>query len=638
MASCEFSKYVGGDCGASLVLPSGDLCVRISECSKDIKGHLKTCGVSDGTLCSEATLLLARAGKSNSIRVSPVARMKHKPTLSSKFQGTVNDEFTELYTGIMEMSLKDESLFVPDEDSVSSSDEESSTAVTGEPSNEYIRREHLNRFLETCNVQKLTRPRKRWAEAGARTHSNHVKKAKDVIVEALDVITPGDAAHLWDALQSSMLVDKELGYEGSADRKYLEALAETYKNASAWDTKRQVLSIMADLVPIERLQSATVRKSLQGIDYIAAEGGKACDDLCNVVKRLEEYGVHVSPSSPVADHCSVYALSDDKEPLFSSPCDHDHDRTCPQCEELTALVSAIQEYLEREDLGFPTAELDDLRHVADEAAQNILFCGNFQEKFSAGDFLDVGKEGCPALPLESSKNQNFAKGPEEAEFDPGLFQCPNEGCVKSYQSFSALEKHLSFGKCEMRAERVTLLDQARQLYRAKLTEGTSKDVTSHCAEAFVSESVVNTSQIVKGWALKQTKKSGRLSESQMGYLHEKFKIGQKTGYKQDPASVAHDMRYARTAEGERLFTRSEFLTAQQVQSYFSRQAGKLRNQSTEDERRDHDAAAEQQQYWDTREQILREVQLQHPITYDNFDLCEMYHASSLNKFSVNMLQ
>ncbi|CAH3108923.1 unnamed protein product [Porites lobata] len=243
------------------------------------------------------------------------------------------------------MSLKDESLIVPDEDSVSSSDEE-----LQEPNNEYIRREHLNRFLETCNVQKLTRPRKRWAKAGARTHSNHMKKAKDVIVAALDVITPGDAAHLWDALQSSMLVDKELGYEGSADRKYLEALAETYKNASAWDTRRQVLSIMADLVPIEHLQSylpgitdATVRKSFQRIDYIAAEGGKAYDDLCHV-KRLEEYGVHVSPSSPVADHSSVYALSDDKEPLFSSPCDHDHDRTCPQCEELTALVSAIQEY------------------------------------------------------------------------------------------------------------------------------------------------------------------------------------------------------------------------------------------------------------------------------------------------------
>ena len=101
----------------------------------------------------------------------------------------------------------------------------------------------------------------------------------------------------------------------------------------------------------------------------------------------------------------------------------------------------------------------------------------------------------------------------------------------------------------MHVERVTLLDQARQMYHANLTEGTSQDVTSHCAEASVRESVVNTSQIVKGWALKQTKKSGRLRESQKGYLDEKFKVSQKTGHKQDPASVAHDMRYARTAEG-----------------------------------------------------------------------------------------
>ena len=85
MASCEFSKYVGGDCGASLVLPSGDLCVRISECSKDIKGHLKTYGVSDGTLCSEATLLLARAGKSNSIRVSPLSLRNKSNILISLF-------------------------------------------------------------------------------------------------------------------------------------------------------------------------------------------------------------------------------------------------------------------------------------------------------------------------------------------------------------------------------------------------------------------------------------------------------------------------------------------------------------------------------------------------------------------------
>ena len=37
--------------------------------------------------------------------------------------------------------------------------------------------------------------------------------------------------------------------------------------------------------------SATMRKLLQGIDYIAAEGSKAFDDLCHVARRLEECGI-----------------------------------------------------------------------------------------------------------------------------------------------------------------------------------------------------------------------------------------------------------------------------------------------------------------------------------------------------------
>ena len=63
MAFCGYSKYVGGDCGASPERPATDQVVRIGDCSKDIKGHLKTCGVSESALNSEARLLLARAGK-----------------------------------------------------------------------------------------------------------------------------------------------------------------------------------------------------------------------------------------------------------------------------------------------------------------------------------------------------------------------------------------------------------------------------------------------------------------------------------------------------------------------------------------------------------------------------------------------
>lgn len=98
-----------------------------------------------------------------------------------------------IYTGIMELTL-DNSLFVPEESS--GSNEESTKVPTEEPSEQYLRRKQLNKFLESCNVEKLTRPRKRWEEAGARTRKNHVKKAKGVIVAALDVIMPGDAAYL----------------------------------------------------------------------------------------------------------------------------------------------------------------------------------------------------------------------------------------------------------------------------------------------------------------------------------------------------------------------------------------------------------------------------------------------------------
>ena len=95
---------------------------------------------------------------------------------------------------------------------------------------------------------------------------------------------------------------------------------------------------------------------------------------------------------------------------------------------------------------------------------------------------------------------------------------------------------------------------------------------------------------------------------------------------------------AKNADGNRLFTRSEFVTTQQVQSYVSRQAGKLRDQHAEDDSGDHEAAVEQQQYWETRTEVLREVQLQHPVTYDNFDLCAMYHANKLSQLSVSMLK
>jgi len=60
MASKVFS---GGDCGASPQRPATDQVLRIGDCSKNIKGHLKTCNVAESALNLEARLMLAQAGR-----------------------------------------------------------------------------------------------------------------------------------------------------------------------------------------------------------------------------------------------------------------------------------------------------------------------------------------------------------------------------------------------------------------------------------------------------------------------------------------------------------------------------------------------------------------------------------------------
>jgi len=86
----------------------------------------------------------------------------------------------------------------------------------------------------------------------------------------------------------------------------------------------------------------------------------------------------------------------------------------------------------------------------------------------------------------------------------------------------------------------------------------------------------STDSLSQGWALKSPKKSTRFNDAQKRYLEDKFVLGQETGHKLDPARVARDMRFAKDKEGRRQFTVREFLTAQQVQSFFFRKASRLR--------------------------------------------------------------
>ena len=154
----------------------------------------------------------------------------------------------------------------------------------------------------------------------------------------------------------------------------------------------------SSLLRILNVCAASIRKSLQGLEYISSAGAEAFDDLCGVAetlgdvgqgmgwakekqKRLREgkrylksdYKIHVSPCSTVADHCRPFALSDPKEKAFHVTCDHEHSRTCHRCNMLTSTIEDIKAALveQRANL-LPDTVKDELQFRVKQAKSAIL--------------------------------------------------------------------------------------------------------------------------------------------------------------------------------------------------------------------------------------------------------------------------
>jgi len=260
-----------------------------------------------------------------------------------------------------------------------------------------------------------------------------------------------------------------------------------------------------------------------------------------------------------------------------------------------------------------------------------------ESSFSPGDFQDVSLFDNTWSPAEGNTENTVHGEPNIASTDnehAGLFSCPVEGCVSTFQRHCNLERHLHYGKCKFVEERHSLLDKAKILYPEKLQEGSS-------AQPFIAGSELSEQSVQvlpQGWVLRSTKKAARFSAKQKAYLDKKFKIGEQTGFKADPEQVAQDMRHAKHEDRSRRFTVDEFLEPQQVKSYFSRMAAKFRQESHKvADEWDAQAVAEQDAYSSAHAHILEECRLIHLITYDTYNLCELYARNKLTKLSVPIL-
>ena len=79
-----------------------------------------------------------------------------------------------------------------------------------------------------------------------------------------------------------------------------------------------------------------------------------------------------------------------------------------------------------------------------------------------------------------------------------------------------------------------------------------------------------------GWALKSSKHYKRLSKIQNYYLLDIYNASNQTG-QVDPVSVSKSMRKVRLPSGEPIFKVDEYLTSQQIASFFSRDTAKKKD-------------------------------------------------------------
>ncbi|KAL9966690.1 hypothetical protein ACROYT_G024802 [Oculina patagonica] len=224
------------------------------------------------------------------------------------------------------------------------------------------------------------------------------------------------------------------------------------------------------------------------------------------------------------------------------------------------------------------------------------------------------------------------------ESNVSLFSCPEEGCIKRYQRFSSLQRHLDCGKHHRAIENESLLDRAITGYseRLEVQSGIVPNIPTEVPKPRPTGSV----SLPMGWALRSSQvKRTRFNTSQRDYLTKKFDLGETSGRKEDPDSVARAMMTARDSEGNRLFTSAEFLTSKQIASFFSRLAAKRRRQDVADVSDEEvDNAERESALQELTNTVMQEVSLEHPIVYDCYNLCELVRSSKLSSFVIQMLK
>jgi hypothetical protein len=192
--------------------------------------------------------------------------------------------------------------------------------------------------------------------------------------------------------------------------------------------------------------------------------------------------------------------------------------------------------------------------------------------------LNVIEEFSPVIPgrshAVSKKNEELENEESQAK---GLFDCPESNCNYVFETIDDLEFHVGLGQHSRFVNNENVYDTLRREWASRYATVSTSTSTEPGAESLLQE---GENKLKMGWALnKQLRGKVRFSPEVRQYLVAKFDYGERTGQKYDAAQVASDMRCARNECGEKLFCKDDWLTKNQVASFFSRLVRKRRSRN-----------------------------------------------------------
>ena len=94
------------------------------------------------------------------------------------------------------------------------------------------------------------------------------------------------------------------------------------------------------------------------------------DNNSYVTFLFPSFKVHTDSQSTVADHCSIFALSDPSEICFTQQCDHQHDQQCDLCQALKVVLKDIGRAVQDTDFR-NEEERDEALYLTESATQAI---------------------------------------------------------------------------------------------------------------------------------------------------------------------------------------------------------------------------------------------------------------------------